>query len=106
MLTSVSIMKALFLLDLDDDVFAFAYSPYAWSLTHFNRPNYLFQLHKGKDVMCSCFGGSVIEPEDAGAEHAEKRGEWCEFMDKCCSSVAGILCGEILYYNSEIKNKI
>ena len=40
--------------------------------------------------MCSCLGGSVIEPEDAGAEHAEKRGEWCEFMDKCCSSVAGI----------------
>lgn len=61
-----------------------AMSSHAWALTHPWRTNYIFQLHKSKEPLCACFGGSVA-PEDGevGREEALLRDEYLTFMDRC-----------------------
>lgn len=62
------------------------FSPFSWALAHSWRTNYLFQKHKGKDPMCPCFGGNIVEPEEAGKEFEGERSEFIDFMARCVNN--------------------
>lgn len=63
------------------------FSTHSWALTHPWRTNYIFQLHKSKEPMCGCFGGSVVpEDDNVGADEAKLRDEYITFMDRCVTN--------------------
>jgi hypothetical protein len=63
------------------------FSRYSFALAHPQRINYIFQLHKSKESSCSCFGGSAVEPEDAGSEKREEIVKYVDAMKKLTTKV-------------------
>jgi len=60
------------------------FSRYSWALAHPQRTNYVFQLHKGKNPPCPCFGGgAAVDPDESGAENRDEIINYVNALKRC-----------------------